>query len=478
MSDFSDEAVLPAGFVPTPSREFNTASARHNSQRQQFRPALKLVRSTDAELALVNSTDPAAAPLPPAPAPTLFGSRALIYKQDPSVTEIGIRKVLLRGLIANGPQTNRIRLAGVAPVAPNTMGDFIQTPGTEAFDAVHTFAVVHETLTMCQRAVGAPIKWQWNGGTNVEPITVSPRAGVTMNAYYSRGEKALKFFFFGQPGAPAPVPTIYTCRSLDIVAHETGHAVLDSLKPDWIGASSNPQTGGLHESFGDLVAIFLALSQLDQAEALIVQTKGNLHNKNFLSDLAEQFGLALGRDNGLRNADNDKKLSEVTNEVHDLSQVFTGGIYDVLADIFEYERNVDREDEALTLVLAARYLFGALLKAIHAAPAANATYADVVNQLLKVVAADGKPAAYRSAIRNRFTFRQVVVSPSLLTADHDENATLDAVDHPHLTVTATGLQDRSGCCGTMRAREYQVDPAFLEAEAAALLGGLGGQADA
>src|SRR5206468_6793193 len=110
------------------------------------------------------------------------------------------------------------------------------------------------------------------------------------------------------------------------------------LKPNWLGFGNPPQTGGLHESFGDLTAIFLTLSQLDQVEAVIAQTKSNLHDKTFLSDLAEEFGLALGMPRGLRNADNDLKLSQVSNEVHALSQVFTGAIYDVLADIFSFER--------------------------------------------------------------------------------------------------------------------------------------------
>jgi hypothetical protein len=102
--------------------------------------------------------------------------------------------------------------------------------------------------------------------------------------------------------------------------------VLDALQPGWLGLANPPQTGGLHESFGDLTAIFLALSQLDQVEAVIAQTKANLHDKTFLSDLAEEFGLALGRPNGLRNADNDLKLSQVGTEVHAISQVFTGAI--------------------------------------------------------------------------------------------------------------------------------------------------------
>lgn len=475
--DRPTDGTLPAGFIPTPSAEYNAASSRRGAARQISRPSLKLVRSTDAEPSFAEDDAaklPTPVPLPVPPLQILFSSRALIYKQDPSVAEIGIRKVLLRGLIGAGPGTSRIKLAGVASVTPNAMSDFIQTPGTEAFDAVHTFAVVHQTLAMCQRTLGATIRWQWNGTSNTDPITVSPRAGVTMNAFYSRTQKALKFFFFNKPGAPAPAPVVYTCRSLDIVSHETGHAVLNSLKPGWLASSANPQTGALHEAFGDIVAIFLALAQLDQVEALIVQTKGNLHDKSFLSDMAEEFGLALGRDNGLRNADNDKKLSEVSSEVHDLSQVFTGGIYDVLADIFAFERKVAVEDEAFTLLKVGQYLFSLILRAIRAAPDANATFAHVVNQMLAISASDGKPAQYRTFIRNRFTLREVVVAAAPLAGDGDDQP-MEAVEHTHLVLQDTGLQDRSGCCGTMRLREYSVDEAMIDAELAALRGGIGGR---
>jgi hypothetical protein len=46
-----------------------------------------------------------------------------------------------------GPSDSRIRIEGLPQVVPNAFGDLIATPGTDAFDAVHTFAVVRETLT-------------------------------------------------------------------------------------------------------------------------------------------------------------------------------------------------------------------------------------------------------------------------------------------------------------------------------------------
>ena len=276
-----------------------------------------------------------------------------------------------------------------------------------------------------------------------------PHAGVTQNAFYSRNDKALKFFFF-TTSAPPPTHTVFTCRSLDIVAHETGHAVLDAAQPGWLAGNNPPQTGGLHESFGDLTAMFLALSQHDQVEAVIAQTKANLHDKTFLSDLAEEFGLALGRPNGLRNADNDLKLSQVGTEVHAISQVFTGAIYDILADIFAFERKTALRDDATTLYDVGQYMLSLVLRALIAAPATAATFAQVANQMLNIAFSDGKPVQYRNFIRNRFTLREVIVSSVPLTADHDTK-------HEHaaaVTDPKGAVQDRQGCCGTMNLPEF------------------------
>jgi len=228
------------------------------------------------------------------------------------------------------------------------------------------------------------------------------------------------------------------------------HAVLDALQPGWFGGNNRPQTGGLHESFGGLTAMFLALSQHDQVEAVIAQTKANLHDKTFLAYLAEEFGLALGRSNGLRNADNDLKLSEVGNEVHAISQVFTGAIYDILADIFAFERRTALRDDATTLYEVGQYMLSLVLRALSAAPGTGATFADVANQMLNIAFSDGKPVQYRNFIRNRFTVREVIVSPVPLAEDHD-------MKHQHkaaVTDSKNTVQNRQGCCGTMNLPEF------------------------
>src|SRR5206468_8846994 len=213
---------VPVGFVPEPTAEYRA-----------HRKLLKATASIGAP------------PAPnPTPIPTPVGPRVLMWKQDPSVAEIGIRKVFLPGPVSAGPSDARVKVtvAGMLPIAPNAMGDFIQTPLTAEFDAVHAFAIVRETLTMYQRALagGAPaaVPWQWNTATIADPLQVFPRHSNMQNAFYSRTGRLLAFGFFPKSGS-----TIFTCRSLDIVAHESGHAVLDGLKPNWLLSGNPPQTG-------------------------------------------------------------------------------------------------------------------------------------------------------------------------------------------------------------------------------------------
>jgi hypothetical protein len=460
-----DAAQPPIGYVPMPSAPY-----------RQHRKAAQLLDQPGRPRPLSGPGAPGSEEDGPqkggqdgVPLPYAFGARVLMWKQDPSVSEIGTRKVFLPGVVLAGPRDARIVVGDpdIPAVEPNAFGDFVTMPDTPQFDAVHTFAVVRQTLTMYQRALstagaGMPLPWQWNSSVDTAPLQVHPYGlPNVMNAYYSRNQACLKFGDFVPPGEAA---RIYTCRSFDIVSHETGHAVLDGLKPQWLMADNPPQTGGLHESFGDLTAIFLALSQLDQCEAVVAQTKARLHDKTFLADIAEQFGLALGSTTGLRNADNDLTLTEAGTEVHAISQVFTGAVYDILADIFAFERNPELEDCASVLHRVAAWLRGLLLRALIAAPDISASYADVANEMLRLTIEDGKPADYTTFIRNRFAQREVVEVPATLTGPQPAGLRLAA-----LVSDAPGAkQDRRACCGTMNLAEYYNVERILDLEAQAL----------
>ena len=264
----------------------------------------------------------------------MTGSKVKLWKQDPTVEAIGARTAYIHTPVDHGPKDSEIEIKGVPPAHHDSNRNFLYDHGEnpKEFDAVHTFTVVRQVLTMYKRAlrrmkVSTDFNWQWGSD---HPIHVFPRAGKDANAFYSRHQRSLRFYYFRHGGK-----LVFTCRSFDIVAHETGHAILDALRPGYWN-SGHPQTGGLHESFGDLTAIFTMLAQMDQCEAIIAESKANLHAKTFFPAVAEQFGEALyGRRTGLRNADNDLKLSQVSTQVHEISQVFTGAIYDILADFFD-----------------------------------------------------------------------------------------------------------------------------------------------
>lgn len=363
------------------------------------------------------------------------GSRMRIWKQDPTVAT-GYRDIYLHTRTRQGPEDSQIAIQGLPTVYPNIRGDFLFTPASlEAFDAVHTYAVVRQVLTMYQRALREKIQWQWQAAGDDTSIAVFPHAGEAANAFYSRATKTLKFFYFRPPGSASDADPVFTCRSLDIVAHEAGHAVLDFIRPDWWVWPMPAQIGGLHESFGDLTAIFLTLSQLDMVEYIIAETKANIHRPNILAELSEEFGEALGRPFGLRNADNDLKLSDVGSEVHQLSNVFTGAIYDILADAFLATRRPRWKDDAVVLYETGQKVLKLVVTALRKAPGLNTSYADVAN--LMIAEADAHAEDYplfARYIKRQFERREVI-GPN-------------AVDGPQLIA---GLDtDVTGCCGTMQ----------------------------
>jgi len=98
-----------------------------------------------------------------------------------------------------------------------------------------------------------------------------------------------------------------------------------------------------------------------------------------------------------------------------------------------------------------------------AAPEHGALYVDVVNAMLRLACADGRPAAYGNAIVQRFLVREVVQAPLLAEPGHDGRMLAPGVqDAPG------ALQDRRTCCGTMNLAEYHNVQRLLDGELAAL----------
>lgn len=289
-------------------------------------------------------------------------------------------------------------------------------PGTAGFDAVQLYVALSHTVAFWDNMFTKPFdRWQSTSG----PLRVIPRAGRDFNAYYDRA--SLRFFYNRDPKSGH---TVYTSESLDIAAHEAGHAILDERHPEYWDAL-HPETSAFHESFGDCSAILTTLADPDIREAVLSETGGDLARSNIVSRLAEQLGQALfnvagpgvSRQDALRDAVNKFRYrkpeslppsapqSRLSAEPHNFSRVFTGAFYDILVGIY----NLLRSNAAADVALAQAHQDASkiLARGIELAPPGEATYQTIATALLKADRLNfgGK---YFQVLRNAFVKRRIL----------------------------------------------------------------------
>ena len=154
-----------------------------------------------------------------------------------------------------------------------------------------------------------------------------------------------------------------------------------------------------------MTVILGLLAQMDQCESFIIHSKGDLLAKKFFSSVGEQFSEhAYGHPMGLRNADNDWRLDQVSDEIYELSQVFTGAFYDILGEIFEIRQNSEEVDDVHVLWEVGQYMTDTLLGALLKGPAENATFADIANLMIR----HERNKEYQIIIKQHFTMRRII----------------------------------------------------------------------
>ncbi len=199
--------------------------------------------------------------------------------------------------------------------------------GNLHFHQLNAWAVVQRVLEFYEdpQAMGRPIPWGFDGNR----LIVVPHAGYKENAFYDHNSKSLQLYYFGDQLKPG-----YTCLSHDIIAHETGHAILDGIRPLYVQPTSI-QTTAFHEFMGDLTAILLALFNNDLRHFIAEKTRGDMTQADALANLAKQFSEEVQGRAYLRTAHNDQTMDKVKELVspHLVSQVLTGAMFDILIGI-------------------------------------------------------------------------------------------------------------------------------------------------
>lgn len=241
--------------------------------------------------------------------------------------------------------------------------------GNPQFHQQFVYAVGMKTIRHFERALGRKIVWYpqivrpkggRNGGKDVQwerryvqRLRIHPHAIRDANAYYDPDKKALLFGYFSaadrSQGANYPGGLVFTCLSPDIVAHETTHAILDSIHHRYL-EDTNPDVAAFHEGFADIVALLQRFTFAELVEDQLYRSAGRLDRYTVLGELATQFGEALesnrgalrsmiGRwdDNGNWTPLKPSPSDYLTNiEPHDRGAVLVATIFDAFQRVYEF----------------------------------------------------------------------------------------------------------------------------------------------
>jgi hypothetical protein len=231
---------------------------------------------------------------------------------------------------------NRIAFnqAGLPPEAlyPAGTDDFVAWQAREgALRALNTFEAVCGTLR------------GWQDDPARRALVLAPNDGPDLNAYYDRA--SVSFFEGRVNGAP-----VFSGASVDVVAHEVGHAILDAIRPG-LWNVSYLEAGAFHEAFGDVIAIMTALADIDQRRAVLAADP-TLGAGNFVEATAEELSWAIAQNHPGHNAGLPRRglnpfrwaLPETLpanggpgafiNEAHSFGQLVSGIYYQLIREIY------------------------------------------------------------------------------------------------------------------------------------------------
>ena len=337
------------------------------------------------------------------------------------------------------------------PVRPGPGGHFDHIPvDAPDFLPAHLYGCVRRTLDVWEGYLGRRIVW-WHAA-------ILPRLELVPVVQWPNAHSGPGFIETGIMRNYTGRPQLF-CLNFDVVAHETGHAILFSQ----IGV---PQPGrvsrdylAFHESFSDLIGLIAAMHFPSVLRRLLRQTGGNLYALNLLNRLGE-----LSDREQVRIACNETVMADVDGLVleangnwtdpegharnqHAFSEPLTGAIFDILVEIYQDvlvargaipapldARGWDRDEIArampalsrasgralarftqdfLTAIETARSLVGrAIAHVVLNADADTLTFALVAAQILEALAAFYDPARL-PALADHFLWRGIDPRPFL-----------------------------------------------------------------
>ncbi len=207
------------------------------------------------------------------------------------------------------------------PCGPSIDGHFDHLEvGTREFVAAHLYGSLRRVLDIFESYLGRRIDWQFHDRY--------PRLELIPLLDWDNAQSGYGFMEFGY-SADATGKNWPFALNFDVVAHEVGHAVLFSLMDLPLEGRWTPEFGGFHESAADLVSLLSVMHFDTVLDRILHSCRGNIYTLNELNRIGE-----ISETRQIRLASNNRKMSEVTTEVHDLSRPLTGAFFDMISYVF------------------------------------------------------------------------------------------------------------------------------------------------
>lgn len=296
------------------------------------------------------------------------------------------------------------------------------------------------------------------------------------NAWYDRDTSRI-VFGYGRAragGASQAGSEVYIALSRDVIAHEAAHAMLDSLRPNFL-RPTHRDIGGLHEGIADIVALFLRFTQRAPLERAIARSDGGLHD-DLLMQIGRQYGFDLingSRDPMRRVSVDDPYYTDIppeqrylhNDEDHDLGQVLVSAVFDAFCAVYErsvgpvrrsvapYQGRLPREAvewlAQQAAKIAARFLDIAI-RAIDYCPPLHCTFGEYLRAMITadhdLTGADGAP--YRELLIASFR-RFGITVPDVPTLSEESllwRPPATPIRIPQLAFGRLGLNFDRGLC--------------------------------
>jgi hypothetical protein len=385
-----------------------------------------------------------------------FGTRVRLYPKAPFLSGFGEPEVVwlspAAGTVQAGPSDDRIYVVDAVekstpyeyPYLPPYKGESFPAvePGPEGhfdhysvdsreFLAVHVYGSLRRVLDIFESYIGRTLPWQFR--ETYEKLELIPLIA------WENAQSGYGFMEFGHAKDDAGAYQPYGLN-FDIIAHELGHSLLFSVMGLPIEGHWSAEFGAFHESNADIVALLSVMHFDSVLDRLLHATRGNIYTLNEINRIGE-----LSETRQIRVANNSRKMSEVTTEVHDLSRPMTGAIFDFVAyayvqqllrreligkDLWEATLSVDRRQDELEAIQAdfdkayvnrhfqfkaalmeARDIVGTRLTAAwRRLSPTDLTYSDVATALIDVdFELSGEQ--YQDELREIFHWREIYEDP-------------------------------------------------------------------